>query len=86
MTSHCISIVGTGYVGLCTAVCLASRGYKVVASNHNVEKVAAINKGIPPFYEPGLVNPLKEAVKNKLLRCILNPEDAVLKPTSLSLQ
>jgi len=78
VTSHCISIVGTGYVGLCTAVCLASKGYKVVAYNHNVEKIAAINKGIPPFYEPGLVNPLKEAVKNKLLRCTLNPEDAVL--------
>jgi UDPglucose 6-dehydrogenase len=34
-----ISIVGTGYVGLSTAVCFASRGYDVIASTRNEDKV-----------------------------------------------
>jgi len=46
-----VSIVGTGYVGLCTAVGFASKGYKVVASTHDPEKAESINAGIPPFFE-----------------------------------
>ena len=38
-----ISIVGTGYVGLSTAVCFASRGYDVIASTRNEDKVRIIN-------------------------------------------
>jgi UDPglucose 6-dehydrogenase len=48
-----ISITGTGYVGLVTAVGFASKGYKVITSTHDHEKVALINKGVPPFYEAG---------------------------------
>jgi UDP-glucose 6-dehydrogenase len=39
-----ISIAGIGYVGLSTAVCFASGGYRVIASTHdNKEKVEMIN-------------------------------------------
>ncbi|MGD8505209.1 MAG: UDP-glucose/GDP-mannose dehydrogenase family protein [Candidatus Bathyarchaeota archaeon] len=77
MTHH-ISIVGTGYVGLCTAIGFAIKGYRTIASTHNKEKVELINKGVPPFHEPGLLEPLLNAVKIGNLRCVLNREEAVL--------
>ena len=33
---------------------LASKGYSVIACDIDAEKIAKINQGIPPFYEPGL--------------------------------
>lgn len=78
MKKQRISIVGTGYVGLSTAVAFASKGYKVIALTHDLEKATRINKGIPPFHEPQLQERLEELVKNKLLKCTLNCEEAVL--------
>jgi UDPglucose 6-dehydrogenase len=78
MTQQHISIVGTGYVGLCTAIGFATKGYKVITSTHNPEKAASINKGIPPFYEPGLQEPMQKAVKNGYLKCTLDREEATL--------
>jgi UDPglucose 6-dehydrogenase len=48
-----ISIVGSGYVGLTTAVGLAGNGNNVVCIDVNEKKVDQINRGIPPFYEKG---------------------------------
>jgi UDPglucose 6-dehydrogenase len=76
--SQQISIVGTGYVGLCTAAGFASKGYKILASTHNRQKAASINRGIPPFYEPGLQETLQNAVKRGRLECPLNREEAVV--------
>jgi UDPglucose 6-dehydrogenase len=78
MIEKSISIVGTGYVGLCTAVGFASRGYKVVASTHDPEKAELINKGIPPFFEYGLEEMLQKVVKKGYLKCVLDREEAVL--------
>jgi len=75
---HSISIVGTGYVGLCTAIGFASKGYKVITSTHNPEKATLINKGIPPFYEPGLKESLQKVIRNGYLHCTLNHEEAIL--------
>jgi len=73
-----ISIVGTGYVGLSTAVAFAKKGYHVIASTHNPKKVAMINGGVAPFYEPELREVLKEVVGKKALKCTLNTEEAIL--------
>lgn len=73
-----ISIVGTGYVGLCTAVGFATKGYKVITSTHDYKKATMINQGIPPFYEPGLQELLEKAVKRGSLRCSTNREEAIL--------
>jgi len=74
-----ISVMGIGYVGLCTAVGFASKGYKIVASTHDAEKAAKINRGIPPFYEPDLQELLEKTVRDGYLKCLLNqPEQAVL--------
>jgi len=78
MTPYSISIVGTGYVGLCTAVGFATKGYKVIASTHDPEKAASINKGIPPIYEPGLEGSLQKVIKDGYLRCVLDRGEAIL--------
>jgi len=75
--SPSISIIGTGYVGLCTAVGFASKGYRVLTSTHDAKKVALINKGIPPFYEPGLREALRRVVKEGYLKCVLGREKAI---------
>jgi len=49
-----VSIVGTGYVGLVTGVCLADKGHQVTCIDIVRDKVNQINQGIPPIYEDGL--------------------------------
>jgi len=73
-----ISIVGTGFVGLCTGAGFAARGFEVITSTHDREKVGSINRGIPPFYEPGLGEMLKTLVSKGYLRCVVEREEAVL--------
>jgi UDPglucose 6-dehydrogenase len=49
-----IAVVGTGYVGLVTGTCLAETGNHVVCVDINQEKVAQMQAGIVPIYEPHL--------------------------------
>jgi UDPglucose 6-dehydrogenase len=72
-----ISIIGTGYVGLTTAVCFASRGYRVIASTKNEENVRTLNTGRAPFYEPGLDEALAHSIKSKHLRAEISRAKAV---------
>lgn len=49
-----IGVIGTGYVGLVTAACLADLGRKVICADNDKGKIDALKKGSVPFYEPGL--------------------------------
>lgn len=49
-----IAVVGTGYVGLVTGTCFAETGNEVVCVDINAEKVAAMQRGEIPIYEPHL--------------------------------
>lgn len=49
-----ISVVGTGYVGLVSGVCLAEKGYSVYCVDVDPVKIEKINHGISPIYEEGL--------------------------------
>ncbi|MGE3730551.1 MAG: UDP-glucose/GDP-mannose dehydrogenase family protein [Lysobacterales bacterium] len=49
-----ISIFGSGYVGLVTGACLAEVGNEVLCVDTDVAKVAGLNAGQVPIYEPGL--------------------------------
>ena len=60
-----ISVVGSGYVGLITALGLASKGHDVVCIDVDRDKVDRINKAEPPFYEDRLDEALRFHVKEK---------------------
>jgi UDPglucose 6-dehydrogenase len=80
MYKYSVSILGTGFIGLCSAACFADKDIRVIASTHNKKKAELINKGDPPFYEAGLKDMMIRIKENnpQLLQCILNPIQAVL--------
>jgi len=49
-----IVIIGTGYVGLVSGVCLADTGHEVICVDVNKSRVVGVNKGRSPIYEDGL--------------------------------
>src|SRR5437867_214150 len=49
-----LAVVGTGYVGLVTGTCFAETGNHVICVDINAEKVARLNRGEVPIYEPDL--------------------------------
>jgi UDPglucose 6-dehydrogenase len=61
-----VSIIGTGYVGLVTGVCLAEKGHQVVCVDIDQTKVEKINQAIPPIYERGLEELLKKNINVNL--------------------
>jgi UDPglucose 6-dehydrogenase len=73
-----ISFIGMGYVGLCTAVCLANEGFKIIISTNDPEKVEMVKKGTSPFYEPQLEALLKKVIKNENLKAVVGRKEAIL--------
>ena len=57
-----IAVIGSGYVGLVVGACLAESGNDVVCADEDAEKVALLNDGEIPIYEPGL----KPLIENNL--------------------
>jgi UDPglucose 6-dehydrogenase len=49
-----VCVIGTGYVGLVTGVCLAHIGHQVICVDNNEEKVKLMQFGQSPIFEPGL--------------------------------
>ncbi|MCX7991242.1 MAG: UDP-glucose/GDP-mannose dehydrogenase family protein [Proteobacteria bacterium] len=72
-----ISVFGTGYVGLVTAVCLAESGNEVIAVDIDENKINLLKEGIPPIYEKGLEELLKWNLKNNRLKFTTDPALAV---------
>lgn len=54
-----ITVVGTGYVGLVSAVGFAELGHRVTCVDIDHGTVDAVQSGTPPFFEPGLQEALK---------------------------
>ncbi|MBE9067844.1 UDP-glucose/GDP-mannose dehydrogenase family protein [Leptolyngbya cf. ectocarpi LEGE 11479] len=49
-----VCVIGTGYVGLVTGVCLSHIGHDVICIDNNEEKVKLMQSGQSPIFEPGL--------------------------------
>ncbi|MFW9896142.1 MAG: UDP-glucose dehydrogenase family protein [Candidatus Thorarchaeota archaeon] len=80
MYKNSVSILGTGFIGLCSATCFAQRDIKVLASTHNQKKASIINEFKAPFYEDGLDEMLTEIKNHKpeMLKCLTDPIQAIL--------
>lgn len=76
-----IAIVGSGYVGLVTGVCLAHIGHIVTCVDNNEEKVKRLRRGEVPIYEPGLEDLLKKYLKNRRLSFTTSITEATRKAT-----
>lgn len=71
-----ITVIGSGYVGLVSAVCLAEMGHQVIAVDADKEKIAALARGEVPIYE-SLVPELLQRHSGKRLRFSSYPRSAV---------
>lgn len=60
-----VSFVGLGYVGLCTATVMASKGIRIIGVDVDERRIEQLNKGKPPFHEPQLQPMLKAALETK---------------------
>ena len=60
MTKPRLSVIGTGYLGATHAVCMAELGYDVIGLDVVESKVARLNSGEVPFFEPGLEEMLRK--------------------------
>ena len=56
-----LSVIGAGYVGLTTAACLATIGHDVFCSESDLEKLAKLQGGVMPLFEPHLENVIQAA-------------------------
>lgn len=62
-----VVVVGSGYVGLVTGICLSEVGSKVVCVDVNENKIEKLKKGILPIYEPGLEEMMKRNTRENRL-------------------
>jgi UDPglucose 6-dehydrogenase len=63
-----VTVIGTGYLGLTHAVCLAECGHDVLAVDTDARKVAQAAGGTVPFFEPGLEELLRKQLDTGRLR------------------
>lgn len=72
-----IAMMGTGYVGLVTGVCLADSGNEVICYDVDGEKIEKLKKGEVPIYEPSLQELLSRNLALKRIFFTTSPEEAL---------
>lgn len=75
--SYRIAVIGTGYVGLVTGTCLADVGNDVLCIDVDPDKVARLQRGDVPIYEPGLDHVLERNVRERRIRFSMDLAEAV---------
>ena len=79
--SEKICVIGTGYVGLVTAIGLSDFGNHIIGVDVDTTKIENLKKGIPPIYEPGIEEYLLRNLKSKRLEFSNNIEESIRKST-----
>jgi UDPglucose 6-dehydrogenase len=74
-----ISVIGVGYVGLVTSACFADLGNRVVALDIDEGRIAGLQKGEMPIYEPGLKEVVSRNVTAGRLRFTTSYAEALQK-------
>jgi UDPglucose 6-dehydrogenase len=74
-----IAVVGTGYVGLVTGTCFAESGNHVTCIDVDTRKIARLNAGEIPIYEPGLAELVEHNAEAKRLHFTTDLPAAVRK-------
>ena len=72
-----VTIFGTGYVGLVTGTCLAEVGNDVVCVDIDADKIAGLERGIVPIFEPGLETLVRDNHASGRLRFSTDPASAI---------
>lgn len=72
-----VTIIGTGYVGLVSGVCMAIKGHNVTCVDVNSEIVNKLNKGESTIYERDLQNLLQQAISDNNFRATTNLSEAI---------
>ncbi len=72
-----VCVLGIWHLGAVTAACLASLGYEVTGVEDNPRRVEALQRGLPPIYEPGLEELFVREMAADRLRFVGNPGEAV---------
>jgi UDPglucose 6-dehydrogenase len=62
-----VAMIGAGYVGLVSGACLADFGHDVICIDKDAKKVAALNSGEIPIFEPGLADLVEANVRQERL-------------------
>jgi UDPglucose 6-dehydrogenase len=71
-----ITVIGTGYLGATHAICMAILGYDVLGVDVDPAKIADLNAGTVPFYEPGLQDKLAQAQATGRIRFTTDFDEA----------
>ena len=67
-----VCIIGVGYVGLVTGVCLAEIGHDVICVDNVESKIEKLNNGISPIYELWLERFIEKSMKSGKLNFTTN--------------
>ena len=74
-----ITVVGTGYVGLTTGVCLANKEHEITCVDIDENKIKKLNQGKEVIYEPGMKELLEETIKNNKITFTTNYKETYSK-------
>ncbi len=72
-----LTVLGAGYVGLPTAVCLAALGHFVVCCDVDTSKIECLTNGVAPVSEEGLQELLDDGISSGRLRFVVDAAEAV---------
>ncbi len=74
-----IAVIGTGYVGLVSGVCLASKGHKITCFDSDEITIKLLQEGKSPIHENGLTELMLESAKNISFKILNSSTESSLK-------